>query len=114
MENGEGPDRARRRELLVKVRELMRLCGEIIRMRARSWAPGQRQTWGEEVDQLSPEAKRLFCELGINRDRAEQISETAGQKFEKWLKCKHTEGYPIPGEFTEIVGLIDQVGPSAG
>ena len=44
MENDEGRDKARRKELLVKGRGLMRLCDEIIGTGAGAVADGQKLT----------------------------------------------------------------------
>ena len=110
MQNNEGPDEAHRKELRSKVTELMRLCGEIIgNMGAGSWVPGQKLTPDGREEQLSPQAKGLFCEFGVSRERADEIDETEGPNFEKWLKDTETEGLPVPAEYTEIMKLIDSL-----
>ena len=115
MENGEGPDQARRKQLLIKLEELIGLCSEIIRVGASSSAQGQRLTSFEDrLDRLSPQAKALFCEFGVSRERAAEIDATEGPNLKKWLKDEETEEYPIPDEFAEIMGLIDRLWPSAG
>ena len=108
MENGEEPDKARRKQLLIKLEELIGLCSEIVRVGASSWAEGQRLTSFEDrLDRLSPQAKGLFCEFGVSRERAEEIDATEGPNFEKWLNDPDTEGLPVPAEYTEIMKLIE-------